>query len=268
VPVVGVPGCARSPKLNGFDWVLQRLCAGLAVSPRDIAAMGLGGLLKEIPSRPMPRDNAERPGPPAAPRRPNIAILILAAGLSRRFGDGHKLLAEIDGKPVIRHVVETALQTDHRPVLLVTGHQADRVTAAAGRDGRLQVVHNPAYADGLAASLQAGLAALPTGTDGVLVCLGDMPDVSGTVLDQLAAAFNPVEGRAICLPVFNGKRGNPALWGAQFFPELARLQGDSGARSLFTPHAEWICEVPVDCPGILLDYDTPAMLAARGNSAG
>ncbi|MFC3677257.1 NTP transferase domain-containing protein [Ferrovibrio xuzhouensis] len=266
VPVVGVPGCARSPKLNGFDWVLQRLCAGLEVTSRDITAMGLGGLLKEIPSRPMPRDGTAPPAAPAAPRRPNIAVLVLAAGLSRRFGDGHKLLAEVDGRPVIRHVVETALQTDHRPVLLVTGHQADAVTAAAGNGDRLQVVHNPAYAEGLAGSLRTGMAALPPDTDGVLVCLGDMPDVSTMVLDQLAAAFNPVEGRAICLPVFNGKRGNPALWGAQFFDELARLQGDSGARSLFMPHAEWICEVPVDCAGILLDYDTPAMLAARGNT--
>lgn len=266
VPVVGVPGCARSPKLNGFDWVLQRLCAGLAVTPRDITAMGLGGLLKEIPSRPMPRDSAGNPAMPAAPRRPKIAVLVLAAGLSRRFGDSHKLLAEVDGRPVIRNVVETALQTDHRPVLLVTGHQAGAVAAAAGSGDRLQVVHNPAYAEGLAGSLRAGLAALPAETDGVLVCLGDMPDVTAAVLDQLVAAFNPVEGRAICLPVFNGKRGNPALWGAQFFGELSRLQGDSGARSLFIPHAEWICEVPVDCAGILLDYDTPAMLAARGNT--
>jgi len=266
VPVVGVPGCARSPKLNGFDWVLQRLCADLRLSRRDITGMGLGGLLKEIPSRPMPRDGTAQPGPARAPRRPKIAVMVLAAGLSSRFGNGHKLLAEIDGKPVIRHVVDTALRTDHRPVLLVTGHQAAAVTAAADGGDRLKIVHNPAFAEGLASSLQAGLAALPPDIDGVMVCLGDMPDVTAAVLDQLAAAFNPTEGRAICLPVFRGKRGNPALWGAQFFAELARLSGDSGARSLFTPHAEWICEVPVDCPGILLDYDTPAMLAARGNN--
>lgn len=274
VSVVGVPGCARSPKLNGFDWVLQRLCAGLEIGRRDIMQMGGGGLLKEIPSRPMPRDQGPRdqelrdshPAAATAPRRPRIAALILAAGLSRRFGDGHKLLADLDGKPVIRHVVEAALASTARPVLLVTGHQAEAVSQAAGPG--IQTVHNPAYAEGLASSLRAGLSALPPpgsegGLDGVLVCLGDMPDVPPEVLEKLVAAFNPVEGRAICLPVHGGKRGNPTLWGMQFLPDLMRLEGDAGARSLFGPHAEWICEVPVETPGILHDYDTPAMLAAR-----
>jgi molybdenum cofactor cytidylyltransferase len=271
VPVVGVPGCARSPKLNGFDWVLQRLCAGLEIGRRDIMHLGGGGLLKEIPSRPMPRDQGPRdqgntPTGAGAPRRPRIAALILAAGLSRRFGDGHKLLADLEGKPVIRHVVEAALASSARPVLLVTGHQAEAVCQAAGPG--VQAVHNPAYAEGLASSLRAGLSALPPpgsegGLDGVLVCLGDMPDVPSETLEKLIAAFNPAEGRAICLPVHGGKRGNPTLWGLQFLPDLMRLEGDAGARSLFGPHAEWICEVPVETPGILHDYDTPAMLAAR-----
>jgi molybdenum cofactor cytidylyltransferase len=263
VPVVGVPGCARSPKLNGFDWVLQRLCAGLEIGRRDIMRMGSGGLLKEIPSRPMPRDQGPRSSGEAAtaPRRPKIAALILAAGLSSRFGDGHKLLADLQGKPVLRHVVENAQASSASPVLLVTGHRADEIREAAGPG--VTVVHNAAYAEGLASSLRAGLSALPRGLDGVLVCLGDMPDVSPATFEALIAAFNPVEGRAICLPVIGGKRGNPTLWGLQFLPELMRLEGDSGARSLFGPHAEWICEVPVQDPGILHDYDTPAALAAR-----
>lgn len=163
---------------------------------------------------------------------------------------------------MIRHVVEAVSASSARPLVLVTGHQAAEVSAAAG-DRVTKVIHNPAYTEGLASSLRAGLAALPADLDGVLICLGDMPDVSSTVLENLIAAFNPTEGRAICLPVHGGKRGNPALWGARFLPELARLEGDSGARSLFALHAEWICEVAVDDPGVLIDYDTPAMLAAR-----
>ncbi len=260
VCVIGVPGCARSPKLNGFDWVLQRLCAGIAIGRRDIMRMGGGGLLKEIPSRPMPRDQDPRAA--TAPRRPKIGALILAAGLSSRFGDGHKLLADLEGKPVLRHTVEHVLASSARPALLVTGHRAEAVRDAAGPG--IEIVHNPAYGEGLASSLRAGLSALPQGLDGVLVCLGDMPDVSTATYEALIAAFNPVEGRAICLPVIGGKRGNPTLWGLQFLPDLLRLEGDSGARSLFGPHAEWICEVPVDDPGILHDYDTPAALAARG----
>lgn len=268
VSVIGVPGCARSPKLNGFDWVLQRLCAGVQVGRRDIMRMGSGGLLKEIPSRPMLREG----GPHAsgddtaaaapAPRRPKVAALILAAGLSSRFGDGHKLLADLEGKPVLRHVVDHAKASSASPILVVTGHRAEEVRNVAGPD--VTVVHNPSYAEGLAGSLRAGLSALPKGLDGVLVCLGDMPDVSSATLEALIAAFNPVEGRAICLPVMDGKRGNPTLLGLQFLPDLMRLEGDSGARSLFGPHAEWVCEVPVKDPGILHDYDTPAALAARG----
>ena len=269
VPVVGVPGCARSPKLNGFDWILQRLCAGLDIGRRDIMRMGAGGLLKEIPSRPMPRALADQSQPAAtgnpshaAPRRARIGALILAAGLSRRFGDGHKLLADLEGKPVVRHVVEKVAASSADPVLLVTGHQADLVARAAGNGVR--IVHNPSFAEGLAASLRAGLGALPAGLDGVLICLGDMPDVRTETFEKLIAAFNPTEYRAICLPVLNGKRGNPALWGAQFLPDLMRLEGDAGARSLLLPYAEWVCEVQVDDPGILLDYDTPGALAARG----
>jgi molybdenum cofactor cytidylyltransferase len=265
VSVIGVPGCARSPKLNGFDWVLQRLCAGLEISRRDIMRMGSGGLLKEIPSRPMLRDQGlhdSTAASGAAPRRPKVAALILAAGLSSRFGDGHKLLVDLDGKSVLRHVVDHAKASSASPVLLVTGHRADEVRATAGTN--ITVVHNPAYTEGLASSLRAGLSALPQGLDGVIVCLGDMPDVSTTTFEALIAAFNPVEGRAICVPVIDGKRGNPTLWGLQFLPELMRLDGDRGARSLFGQHAEWVCEVPVDDPGILHDYDTPAALAARG----
>jgi molybdenum cofactor cytidylyltransferase len=261
VSVIGVPGCARSPKLNGFDWVLQRLCAGIAVGRRDIMQMGGGGLLKEIPSRPMLRDQGPQAGT-TAPRRPKIAALILAAGLSSRFGDGHKLLAPLDGKPVLRHAVEHALASSASPVLVVTGHRAEEIRAAAGPG--VGIVHNPSYAEGLASSLRAGLTALPQGLDGVFVCLGDMPDVTPATFEALISAFNPVEGRAICLPVIGGKRGNPTLWGLQFLPELMRLEGDAGARSLFGPHAEWVCEVPVADPGILHDYDTPAALAARG----
>ncbi len=95
-PVIGLPGCARSPKINGFDFVLQRLLADVAVTPRDIVRMGAGGLLKEIPTL----ASAAR-GRARSPRQPRIAALVLAAGRSTRMGT-NKLLAEIDGKPMVR----------------------------------------------------------------------------------------------------------------------------------------------------------------------
>ena len=106
--VIGVPSCARSPKVNGFDWVLERVLAGVPVGRDDVMGMGAGGLLKEIPSRPAPRG---RPEDASVVKAPSIAALILAAGQSRRMGEANKLLAEISGQPMVRRVAETVLQS-------------------------------------------------------------------------------------------------------------------------------------------------------------
>lgn len=258
-PVVGVPGCARSPKLNGFDWVLQRLLAGVPVRGKDLMLMGLGGLLKEIPGRPMPRDSA--PPAPRAPRMPTIAAVVLAAGQSRRMGRDNKLLAVIDGKTMVARVVDAVLASPARPVVVVLGHQAETVrTALSGRD--VTFVVNPDFAEGLSTSLRAGIAALPAGVDGALVCLGDMPNVKPEHVDRLIAAFNPTEGRAICVPTKDGKRGNPVLWAARFFAEMKTVAGDVGAKHLIGEFADLVREVPIDDPGVLLDIDTPQALAA------
>jgi molybdenum cofactor cytidylyltransferase len=262
-PILGLPGCARSPKLNGVDWVMQRLLAGIAVTGRDIQGMGVGGLLMDIPSRPLPRSEAERkPGPARAPR---IAALILAAGRSSRFiersgGGASKLLADVGGEPMIVRVVKAALASKARPVIVVVGHQQEAVRAAlTGLD--VVLVENARYAEGISTSLKAGLAAAPQEIDGALVALGDMPSVPAASLDRLIAAFNPLEGRSIIVPTAAGKRGNPVLWGRAFFAEMAKLAGDVGARQLIGAYPEAVAEVPMADDGVLLDIDEPAALA-------
>ena len=255
-PVIGMPGCARSPKLNGFDWVLQRLVAGLPVTRTDIMRMGAGGLLKEIASRPRPREADDRQS--VARKAPRIAALILAAGQSRRMGEINKLLAEIDGKPMVARVVEIIRDSKAGPLTVVTGHEAARVKAAL--PGDLAFIHNPDYAVGLSASLKVGIAALPADIDGVVVCLGDMPRISPGMIDRLIAAFDPVEGREICVPTYKGKRGNPVLWGRRFLPEMAALAGDVGAKHLIGEHADLVVEVEMDEDGVLIDIDTPDAL--------
>ncbi len=277
VPVLGLPGCARSPRLNGLDWVLERLAADLPVGPAEIMGMGVGGLLAEIPSRPSPRQRPAEPGhalraeasagphrlgPPAAPR---IAAIVLAAGESRRMRlpgsePGTKLLCPIDGRPMLLWAVEAALASQADPVIVVTGHARDAVEAAlAGRAVRL--VHNPAYAEGLSTSLRAGLAAVPAGAEGALVLLGDMPRIGAALLDRLIAAYAPVEGRAIVVPTRDGKRGNPVLWDRRFFAAMDALRGDVGARHLIGEHDDWVAEVAVEDDAPLLDVDTPQALA-------
>jgi molybdenum cofactor cytidylyltransferase len=265
--VLGLPGCARSPKINGFDWVLERLVAGLPVGPAEIMRMGSGGLLAEIPSRPLPRAEAKPPAPQEKPQGPRIGALLLAAGQSRRMGGPNKMLAEIPGSspgtgvPMVARVAQRLLASRARPIIAVLGNKADEVGQALGKLP-VERVHNPDFAEGLSTSLKRGIAALPPDLDGALVCLGDMPLVTGRHIDRLISAFNPLEGRAIIVPTRRGKRGNPVLWAKHFFPEMAQIAGDVGARHLIGEHAELVAEVEMDDDAILVDIDTPEALAA------
>jgi molybdenum cofactor cytidylyltransferase len=256
-PVLGAPGCARSPKENGFDWVLNRLLAGIELSAEDIAGMGVGGLLMEIVTRPQPREEGR------VPTTGRIAALVLAAGRSTRMGGPNKLLAEISGKPLVRIAADQALASRARPVVVVTGHQRERVEAAL-QGLEVTLVHNPDYANGLATSVKAGISALPPEVDGAIVCLGDMPQVDAPMIDRLIAAFDPEKGALVVVPTTNGKRGNPVLWARRFFSDLLSLEGDVGARHLIGTYAEAVVEVPVPGVSAMLDIDTPeALLEAK-----
>ncbi|HEY3680840.1 MAG TPA: molybdopterin-binding/glycosyltransferase family 2 protein, partial [Bradyrhizobium sp.] len=218
IPVMGAPGCARSPVENGFDWVLTRLLAGLKVERADITGMGVGGLLMEIVTRPQPRKPADSEG------NRNIAAVILAAGRSTRMGGPNKLLAELGGKPLVRTVTEQVLASKASSVIVVTGHQAAEVEKAlAGL--KVKFVRNPDFAAGLASSVKAGIAAVPDNADGALVCLGDMPLIDARLIDRLIEAFASDRGHLIAVPVSDSRRGNPVLWSRRFFDELMTLDG-------------------------------------------
>ena len=259
VPVLGAPGCARSPVENGFDWVLMRLLAGLKVTRAELTAMGVGGLLMEIVTRPQPREGRGPDG------NRHVAAVILAAGRSTRMGGPNKLLAELDGKPLVRIVAEQALVSKAKGVIVVTGHQAELVEQAL-RGLKAKFVRNPDFALGLASSVKAGIAAVPEDADGAVICLGDMPMISAQLIDHLIEAFAPDRGSLITVPVSGGRRGNPVLWSRRFFNELMTLDGDIGARHLIAKHNEAVAEVPVEGDAAFLDIDTPEGLevARRG----
>jgi molybdenum cofactor cytidylyltransferase len=257
-PALVLPGCARSPKLNGIDFVLTRIFAGLPVGSADLMKMGVGGLLKEIDVRPLPREKAPATPPTGiAPRSaPTIAAVVLAAGRSRRMAPHNKLLvADRTGKTMIARVVDNVLSSNARPVLVVTGHQAEQVQHALG--GRpVRYVHAPDYAEGLSASLKAGIAAVSEDCAAAVVCLGDMPLVTGRMIDRLLSHYDPEEGRKIVLPTFRGKQGNPMLWDRQFFQEILQISGDSGARFLLGKPLEAVTEVEMADDAVLRDFDT------------
>jgi molybdenum cofactor cytidylyltransferase len=257
-PVLGLPGCARSPALNGADWVLERLAAGLEVTAEDIAAMGVGGLLKEIPLRPQPRAGAA-----PAPSRPRIAAILLAAGASRRMRGADKLLEPLpDGRPVLRAAAEAALASRADIALAVLPPNATARRDALSGLG-MEIVEAPDCAEGMAASLRAGLRAAADRADAVVVLLADMPEVGADDIDRLIAAFDPAEGREIVRAVAaDGAPGHPVLFGRRFFETLAALTGDRGAREVLRDAADFVVEVPTSGRSALIDLDTPEAWAA------
>ncbi len=255
-PVLGLPGCARSPALNGLDLVLERFAARMDVSRGDIMAMGVGGLLKETAARSQPRREARKSRPARAPK---VSAVVLAAGRSTRMGPINKLLTTVGGRAMVRTVVDELEGAGARPIVVVTGHEADRVEEAlAGADVRL--VHNAEYRKGLSASLRVGLAAVPDSTQAAVICLGDMPLITSRHVDKLRAAFDPAQGREICVPVFEGKRGNPVLFARRFFDEMTAVRGDVGARHLIGEYEEFVCEVAMEDRAVLVDVDSPQAL--------
>jgi len=259
--VIGLPGCARSPRLNGFDFVLWRILAGLPVGRAEISGMGVGGLLADSPVRPHPREAKLE----TTPRLPRIGAIILAAGHSSRMraagGNANKLLQPLAGRPMIRYAVEAALKSAVSEVVVVTGNECQGVKEAL-EDLPVIFYNNSDYSKGLSTSLISGLNALSPDCDGALVLLGDMPAVDSALLDRLIAAFDPNEDRAIIVPVHGGKRGNPVLWARRFFGEMRELSGDAGARALFAPYASFICEVEAGSDAPLTDIDTEEALCA------
>lgn len=272
--VVGVPSCASSPKTNGLDWVLERLLADVPVGRDDLANMAVGGLLKEIPTRPQPRAKVRSDKDPRGKNvseqsgryAPRIAAVVLASGRSTRMGERNKLAEDYAGKPLVAHAVDAALASVAADVIVVTGHEQDVVRDALS-ERPVRFVFNKNFADGLATSLVAGISALSNDYDGAVVLLGDMPLITPELVDLLIAAFAPQDGRSICVPFNNGRRGNPVLWSSAFFDELRSLKGDSGARHLIAEHAEDLVEVDVRTDAIFTDIDTPEALAALRDDA-
>jgi molybdenum cofactor cytidylyltransferase len=259
-PVVGLPGCARSPKFNGFDMVLQRLAAGIALHASDMEAMAVGGLLDEIIERPTPRQSLPEADIelPASP--PKVGVLLMAAGLSRRMGGLHKLLRPWHGVPMVRATAQSLLSQVHAGLICVVGHQAQLV-AQALEGLALGCVLNPWPERGLASSLHVGIAALPESWQGVFIHLADMPCVQAATLKKLLAAFNPDQEQNIVVPTYNGQRGHPVLWGREHWSAFQTLTGDQGARALLEARSAHVVEVALDDPGILVDFDTPQDMA-------
>ena len=259
MPVIGMPGCARSIKMNGFDWILHLLLADLRIDAAEIADMAAGGLLMEIVSRPLPRRMVGRRQISNA----TIGGVILAAGQSRRMGAQNKLLAEIDGVPIIRRTAQAMLDGGLNDLVIVTGHE-HRLVAAVLDDLPVTCIYNDEYQSGQASSVACGVRHHQNGSHAaVLIALGDMPLVRPELIAALLRDHSslPDATDRITLPVFDGRRGNPVIWGRGFFDELVALTGDAGGRIIFAENKNAVNSLGWPDDSIHLDIDTPEALA-------
>ncbi|MEF8773681.1 MAG: nucleotidyltransferase family protein [Halobacteriales archaeon] len=185
-----------------------------------------------------------------------VVGVLLAAGASSRFGEANKLLAPVDGDPVVRHAARTLVASGVDRTVAVVGHDRDRVaTALDGLD--LAVVDNPAHEAGLATSVRTGVRAAD-GADAAVFALGDVPAVRPASVDRLLAAYRAGAGDALAAAC-DGRRGNPVLFDARHFDRLAALSGDEGGRRVFR-ESDAAALVETGDEGVLLDVDTPAAL--------
>lgn len=182
--------------------------------------------------------------------------VLLAAGAGARFGGG-KLLAPYAGGVLLDAALAAAFAAPVDRVIVVTGADAGAVVAAVRAspavDGRLTLVHAADHAEGMGASLRRGAAELSPACAGVFVFLGDMPRVPHAVFAPLVAA---VQGGALAAaPVFEGRRGHPALIGAGLLPQLLTLTGDAGAKAILKGMGDRLALVPAPDDGVLFDVD-------------
>ena len=190
-----------------------------------------------------------------------IAAVVLAAGRSSRFKDGNKLVATINGTPLVHRVLTAVAASLVKDIVLVVAPEAHGVIEAAGT-GRWRTIINDQTENGLASSLRAGIAALPETTDGALVVLADMPGVQADLIARLIAAFTAEAGGVIVYPADDtGRQGHPVLWPNRLFPELLALEGDAGGKTLLQKHKAISRAFPVSGADAFLDIDTQADLA-------
>lgn len=195
----------------------------------------------------------------------SLCLIVLAAGRSRRFGDENKLLAALPSPDRATASLLEASLTRFPPALfqrriLVVG-PGDHDVAEIGRRRGFEIAVNSAPEAGMGRSIAIGVGARPD-CDGAMIALGDMPFVKPSTVKALAASFIESTGEMAIAPVFNQRRGHPVIFPRACFDALRRLDGDAGARRLFSANdGAALLALPVDDPGVLQDIDTPDDIA-------
>lgn len=196
-----------------------------------------------------------------------ISAIVLAAGESKRMGRPKQMLAW-QGKTLLRHVLESLINSNAEEIILVLGYEAEAIRKSL-TEFQIKIVINPDYKQGMASSLRQGLLAMDPRSEAFLVLLADQPGIGPEIMNRMIREFqqaNPKRG--IVRPVYQGLRGHPVLIGVQYLQEALQLQGDMGARRILMNHPKDIIEIEVDQDVVLADIDTPEEYQKYMNRAG
>jgi molybdenum cofactor cytidylyltransferase len=185
----------------------------------------------------------------------NLSALVLAAGESQRLAGQNKLLLPFGEKTIIECTVDAILQAAVDEVIVVLGHAAEAVREVL-RDRPLRFVYNPNYQNGMASSIQVGLAALSSNAEAVMISLADLPFIQPAELNLLISAFSQRKDKTIAVPTYAGQRGNPVIFDFCHRADLHALRGDVGGKSILAHHPDAVLEVEMPTTSILDDIDT------------
>lgn len=248
--IIGMPGCVRAPALNGADWVLERLAANVEISSLDIAKMGVGGLLKEISQRPLPRATPKN-------RSQGIVAIVLAAGASSRMGNDDKLFKHIDGQTLLRRSIAQVKSANINKCLVVVRKITKEHHDALEGLEDIQFVEASDASLGMSASMRAGVLAAGPNAKAYLICLADMPDITDKHIDKIIKAHDPDIDRNIVRPkTSSGKYGHPVLFDGKYYEDMTSIEGDTGAKSVVQNAKDQVYDIEMD-EAITIDLDTP-----------
>ena len=238
VDIVVAAGSARSDSLNGLDWHLNCIHAGIEVTQDMVNSLGVGGLLKDIDFA----IKRKRVSKAIDTKKSNIAAVVLCAGESKRMGKKNKLLLQVEGKSLIKNYIEKISKSNVSEIVIVTGHQSDEI--AKELDGYdLKFIHNEKYKEGMSTSLNTGINSLSDNINAAIICLPDMPMIGIYEINKLIEYYNPSIGNEICIATYNDQRGNPVLWDRKYFKKLMQIKGDKGGRYLLPKFLDKSVEV-------------------------
>ena len=182
-----------------------------------------------------------------------ISAILLAAGKSKRMEGENKLIKNLRGIPLIKHSVQSILDSSINELVVVLGYQEELVKKNIDANKKIKFVYNKNFDSGMASSIKVGLENLSIKTESFFICLGDMPNINHNIYNKL---INFQNNNEIVLPTYKGKRGNPILFSKSIKNILMEIKGDIGAKEIIDAQDKKILELEINDKAVTQNFNT------------